>query len=116
MDKFIELIASLIPVVTALNGLGLIVKYVPLKPLAYVKNELIPYINTIVAFLVAFSGGATPAHAGVFGDIGHALGFAGKLAGSIFVTILARQTFEAYIRPLADGIGLRNNEHMVGGA
>lgn len=116
MDQFFALLASLIPVVVGLNGLGLIVKFVPLKFLAYVKNELIPYINTLVAFLTAFGGGATPAHAGVFGDIGHTLGFAGKLAASVFMSILARQVFEGYLRPLADGIGLRNNEHMVGGA
>ncbi len=114
MDQFFQLLASLIPVVAALNGLGLIVKFVPVKVLGYVKNELIPYLNTLVAFFGAF--GADAAHAGVLGDLGHGLGFAGKLAGSLFVSILARQMFEAYLRPLADGIGLRNNEHMVGRA
>lgn len=116
MDQFFSILASLIPIVGVLNGLGLIVKYVPIKILGYVKNELIPYLNTLVAFLAAFGGGVTAAHAGVFGSIGHDLGFAAKFAASMFATILARQTFEAYIRPLADGLGLRNNESLVGKA
>lgn len=116
LDQFFSILASLIPLVGALNGLGLIVKYVPLKVLGYIRNELIPYLNTLVAFLTAFGGGVPEAHAGIFGSIAHDLGFAGRFAASLFVTILARQTFEAYIRPLANGLGLRNNESLVGKA
>jgi len=108
MDAFFNVLAGLIPLIGVLNSLGLVVKYVPVKFLGFVSNELIPYLNTLVAFFAAF-GGPAQAHAGIFGDIGHALSLPAKIGASIFVSILARQTFEAYIRPLANAVGLKKN-------
>jgi hypothetical protein len=108
LTQLANVLAALIPIVLALNGLGLIIKYVPLKVLGFINNRLIPLLNTLVAFLAAF-GGTSTAHAGVFGDLGHAMGLGARLALSAFAAILARQTFEAYIRPLAEAAGLKKN-------
>lgn len=112
MDEIIKLLNAFIPIVAVLNGLGLIVKYVPLKILAFVKNGLIPLMNTIVAFLMAF--GAETAHAAVVGDIGHFLSVPAKIFLSYLLQlVLAAPFFEHVLRPAIDSVGIRPNSVLL---
>lgn len=112
MDEIIKLLNSFIPIVAVLTSLGLIVKYVPLKVLAYIKNGLIPLLNTVVAFLMAF--GADTAHAAVTGDLGRFLSVPAKFFVSYLMQrLFAAPFFEHVLRPAADSVGLRPNSVLL---
>lgn len=112
MDEIVRILNAFIPVVAVLNSLGVIVKYVPLKVLAYIKDRLIPLINTVVAFLMAF--GADTAHAAVVGDLGHFLSLPAKFFVSYLLQrLFAAPFFEHVLRPAADSFGLQPNSVLL---
>lgn len=112
--KIIAFLNGLVPLVTALNGLGLIQKYAPIKMLGYMKDKLIPVFGTLLTFLVAFGGDAQVANAGVFSGLGGLLSNTGKLVVSYGVTLLASGVYEQFLRPAFEGIGIRPNRELLG--
>lgn len=102
MDKLIEIIASLTPLITLLVGTGLVAKYAPF--LQKLPNAVIPFLNAIIAFLAAF--GPATAHAGIFGDLGHALSMPAKLIGSLAVSAIASAVYETFLRHPLEKLGV----------
>jgi hypothetical protein len=124
--KVIAFLTSLVPLMGALQGLGLITKYMPVKALGYINNHIIPLGQTVLIFLGAFGGakevvsllGPDPAYAGFRGiKIGPELGFLAKAGASIILGGISRNVFECYVRPFAEGVlKWQNNEALVGRA
>lgn len=113
-EQIIKLLNALTPIVGVLVSLGLVVKYVPLKVLAYIKTGLIPLFNTIVAFLMAF--GPETAHAAVKGDIGAFLSVPAKFFVAYLIQrIFASPFFEHVLRPAADAAGIQPNTVLLAG-
>lgn len=105
MDTVIQILNGLAMLVPILLGTGLIVKYVPF--LKGLSNQLIPLLNALITFFVAFGGGATVAHAGFFGDLGHAVSMPARAAASILVAGVASWVYEKYLRGPLDALGLK---------
>lgn len=78
---------------------GIAVRYLP--ALKAWPNRLIPWMNVIIGLLVKL---ATPeqAHAGIFGGLGHSLGW----MIVPFQVVIARQVFETWIRPTLEHVGV----------
>jgi hypothetical protein len=77
MNEITALLNSLAPIVGFLVAGGLVVKYVPVKMLTYIDNQLIPLIGAILTFLGPLDGlGLAPAaaQAGIFGGLIGAVG------------------------------------------
>lgn len=107
LDQISSTLAALTPIMALLVGTGVVYKYVPF--LAKLPNLLIPFLNALIAFLAVFSG-PTPAQAGIFGDFAHGLGFGAKLAGSMFLSVAARQIYETFLRGPMERAGMRKAE------
>lgn len=103
LDQIAAMLASIAPILSFLVGTGLVYKYVPW--LAKLPNMLIPFLNALIAFLGVFAGPA-PAHAGVFGDFVHALSFPAKVAGSMFLSVVASSIYEAFLRGPLEKFGI----------
>lgn len=86
MDTIIDIINKLALIVPILLVVGAGWKYLPV--VKNFTNELIPLINAVVAFLVAFGGGTATAHAGIFGNLGKALSIPGQLVASVLLSYL----------------------------
>lgn len=95
LDQIASMLAAITPIVATLVSIGLVAKYAPFA--AKFANMLIPFLNAVVAFFMVFAGPA-PAHAGIFGDFAHALGMGAKLAGSAFLSVVAKAVYEAFFR------------------
>ena len=112
-DKIIGVLNGLIPLIAALNGLGLVTKYVPIKALGYVSDKLIPVLTTLITFFAAFGGFTATANASIFGDIANHLTTSGKFAASMGISIFASGIFEHYLRPLMDRWGIQPNKRLI---
>ncbi len=86
MDIVIEIVNKLALIVPILLAVGAGWKYLPV--VKNLTNEVIPLLNAVIAFLVAFGGGAGTAHAGIMGDIGKALSLPGQLMGAVLLSYL----------------------------
>lgn len=89
---------SLLPVVLLL--VGIVVKYVP----AFGKwpNKVIPYLNVVVSFLAQVFGPSV-ANAALPGVVGvAAVSVADALVNSLFHSIIARQLYEGFARPVLE--------------
>lgn len=105
METIIQVLSALTPLVGVLVGMGLVVKYVPVKWLAAIPNFIIPFLNALIAFFTAF--GPAPAQAGILGDAVHTLGLGAKIAGSLFISALASLVYETYLRPPLEKAGVK---------
>lgn len=103
LDRIASLMAALTPILSFLVGTGLVLKYVPF--LAKLPNFLIPFLNTLIAFLAVFNGPA-PANAGIFGDFVHSLSLPAKTMGSVLLAAGARALYETYLRPVLEKFGI----------
>lgn len=103
LDQIAAMLASIAPILSFLVGTGLVYKYVPF--LSKLPNVLIPFLNALIAFLGVFAGPA-PAHAGVFGDFVHALSFPAKMAGSMFLSVVASSLYETFLRGPLEKFGV----------
>ena len=83
MDTAVDIINKLALLVPILLAVGAGWKYLPV--VRNWTNEVIPLLNAVVAFLVAFAGGTGTAHAGFFGDLGKEL----SIPGQMFLAVLA---------------------------
>jgi hypothetical protein len=101
----IQILTALTPLIGLLVGMGLVVKYVPVKWLAAIPNFIIPFLNALIAFFTAF--GPAPAQAGIFGDVFHAVGFGAKAVGSLFISALASLVYETYFRGPLEKAGVK---------
>lgn len=104
LDQIASTLAALTPIMALLVGTGMATKYLPF--MAKVPNATIPFLNALIAFLAVFNGPA-PAHAGIFGDFAHGLGLGAKLAGSMFLSVAARQVYETFLRHPLEKLGLQ---------
>lgn len=86
MDIAIDIINKLALIVPILLVVGAGWKYLPV--VKNWTNEVIPLINAVVAFLVAFGGGTGTAHAGIMGDIGKALSLPGQMMAATLLSYL----------------------------
>jgi len=86
MEVAIDIINKLALIVPILLAVGAGWKYLPV--VKNWTNELIPLINAVVAFLVAFGGGAGTAHAGIMGDVGKALSVPGQIMAAALLSYL----------------------------
>lgn len=103
LEQISAMLVSITPVLTFLVGTGLVWKYLPwLKNL---PNVVIPFLNTVIAFLAVFAGPA-PAHAGIFGDFVHALSFPAKTVGSMFLSVVASSIYETFLRGPLEKFGI----------
>jgi hypothetical protein len=103
LDQIASMLASLTPIMAVLVGFGLGTKYLPF--MQKIPNVLIPFLNAAIAFLAVFSGPA-PAHAGIFGDFVHSLGFGAKTVGSMFLAVVASSVYETFFRPTLEHFGI----------
>lgn len=103
LDQIASMLAALTPIMTVLVGMGLVTKYAPF--MQKIPNAVIPLLNAVIAFLMVFAGPA-PAHAGILGDFVHGLGAGAKVAGSLFLSVGARQIYESFFRPWLEKIGV----------
>lgn len=126
MDKVVAFLNGLVPLVAGLNGFGLIIKYMPVKFLAYINDDLIPLCKALIVFLGTLGGshevvslitGATPAQAGLFsglGDLGAQLTGMGKLGLALTISALSRNVFEGGLRALVEkGLKLKKNQLIL---
>ena len=108
MDVVIEIINKLALLVPILLVVGAGWKYLPV--VKNWTNEVIPLLNALVAFFVAFGGGAGSAHAGIMGDIGKALSLPGQIMGAAllsYLTSLLHDKLFGGISPPSPGTKLR---------
>jgi hypothetical protein len=105
MEAIISVLTALTPLVGLLVGMGLVVKYVPIKWLAAIPNIIIPFLNALIAFFTAF--GPAPAEAGIFGAVVAKVGFGAKVVGSVFISALASLVYETYLRPPLEKAGVK---------
>lgn len=105
METVIQILTALTPLITILVGMGLVVKYVPVKIVAAIPNVVIPFLNALIAFFTAF--GPAPAEASIFGAVAVKLGLGAKIVGSLFISSLASLVYETYIRPPLDRAGVK---------
>jgi len=105
VETVVQILNSLAPLVGVLVGMGLLVKYVPIKWLAAIPNVIIPFLNALVAFFTAF--GPAPAEAGVFGAIAAKVGVGGKVVVSLFLSSLASVVYETYLRGPLERAGVK---------
>ena len=103
LDQIAAMLAAISPILAFLVGTGLVYKYVPF--LKNLPNLVIPFLNAVIAFLAVFQGPA-PAHAGIFGDLVHALSFPAKAAGSFLLAGVASQIYEVFLRPTLEKFGI----------
>lgn len=73
MDFVIDLINRLTMLLPFLLAFGAGWKYLP-KVRELANEVIIPLLNSLITFFVALGGGATVAHAGIFGDAAKVLG------------------------------------------
>ena len=93
-----DAIAGLLQNPVVLLVLGLLVKYFP--PLAKVPNALIPYLNTLMAFLGAMAG-PKDAHAAGLGVVCLGFGafsFLGPVAGAVWSSVQSSLLHEFFLR------------------
>ena len=80
--------------------IGLLIKYIP--GAAMVPNAVIPWVGTIAGIIMDTF--APPAHAGW----GSVLGGTGSLLlSNFFPSVLARQLYEAFARPVLEKLGAK---------
>jgi hypothetical protein len=102
MDKIVEVLNALAPIVGILVGTGLFVKYVPF--MKNVSNQLIPLLNAVIAFLTVF---VPAADASIFGQIGKTLSGAGSALGSVALAAMAHHVYEFVLRIPLNKLGLK---------
>jgi hypothetical protein len=98
VDEAIKIINTLGAIVPVLLAVGAGWKYLPV--VRNVTNEVIPLLNALIAFLMAFGGGATVAHAGLLGDIGKALSLPGQIAASVLLSYLTAVIHDKFLKGL----------------
>jgi hypothetical protein len=96
MDAVIKILNVLAMLVPVLLGTGIIVKYVPF--LKGLSNQLIPLLNAIIAFLALFGGGAAPAQAGIFGDVGSVFAWPAKAAAAVLISLLTSKIYDKFLK------------------
>lgn len=100
MNQIVDILNAMAPVVGLLLTQGFAIKYLPF--LKKLSNQLIPLLGALTAFLTMF--GATPAHASVFGDIGHILGGPGKVLLSVLISFGVSKLHDAGLKDLVGDI------------
>lgn len=89
--KILEILALIVPI---LIGSGALVKYLPF--LRNLSNQLIPLLNSAVAFFMLF---ATPtASAGIFDSLGGVLSFPAKAAASVLLSYLSSAIHDRFLK------------------
>lgn len=96
MNTVAEILNKLALVVPILLAVGAGWKYLPV--VRKWTNEVIPVLNSLVAFLVAFGGGTATAHASIFGDIGKALSLPAQLMGSVLLSYLTSLIHDKFLK------------------
>lgn len=86
MDTVVDIINKLALLVPILLAVGAGWKYLPV--VKNFTNEVIPLLNAVVAFFVAFGGGVSVAHAGIMGDVGKALTVPGQIVAATLLSYL----------------------------
>jgi len=98
VDEIIKIINTIGTIIPVLLAVGAGWKYLPV--VRNLTNEIIPLLNALIAFLMAFGGGATVAHAGLLGDLGHALSLPGQLAASVLLSYLTALIHDKFLKGL----------------
>lgn len=105
MDAFAAILQN--PLV--LLVVGLLVKYFP--PLAKIPNAIIPYLNTLLAFLgQVLAPGTAHASGGplvVAFSLGGAFSFLGPVAGAVWQSVQASLLHEFFVRHPAVAAGFQ---------
>src|SRR5689334_3951682 len=91
-----EILNKLALVVPILLAVGAGWKYLPM--VRNLTNQVIPILNALVAFLVAFGGGTSVAHAGIFGSIGAALNLPAQIMGSVLLSYLTSLIHDKFLK------------------
>ena len=99
MDFAVDLIEKLTLLVPVLLAVGAAWKYLPV--VRNWTNSVIPLLNALVGFLVAF---AAPAKASIFGDLGHALSVPAQIFLSLTAAAVAGVIHDKYLEPLGKAI------------
>lgn len=95
MQTFIDIVELLTKLLPLLFGFGVAWKWLP--GLQKTVNEgVIPVVNTILAFLLAFAG---PAHAGILGDVGKAFSLPAQLFLSASSAMLVAVIHDKLMKP-----------------
>jgi hypothetical protein len=98
MDQLIKIINTIGTIVPVLLAVGAGWKYLPV--VRNITNEVIPLLNALIAFLMAFGGGVATAHAGLLGDIGKALSLPGQMALSVLLSYLTSMIHDKFMKGL----------------
>jgi hypothetical protein len=112
LEQIFAVFKALVPFLSWLVTTGAVFKYAPF--MTWLPNKLIGWANGLVAFLTLFVVQAPAAHAGIFGDIVHSMGFELKVAGSGFLAISARLVYETFGRALFELIEKKTGLHPAG--
>ena len=99
MDFAVDLIEKLTLLVPILLAVGAGWKYLPV--VKNWTNSVIPLLNALVGFMVAF---AAPAKAGLLGDIGHALSVPAQIFLSLTAAAIAGVIHDKYLEPLGKAV------------
>ena len=95
-DQIVNVIEKLTMLLPVLLLVGAGWKFLP--KLRNIANEVvIPVLNAVITFLVAFAG---PVEAGLFGDIGKGLSTAAAAACSLGFAAFVAVIHDKYIKPL----------------
>jgi hypothetical protein len=96
MDVLIQVLNGLAMTMPVLLAVGAGWKYLPV--LRNYTNSVIPLLNAVVAFLVAFGGGVTPAHAGLLGDVGKALSLPAQMVASVLLSWVTSSIYDRFLK------------------
>jgi hypothetical protein len=99
MDQVIQILNGLALIVPVLLAVGVGWKYLPVVK-HFVNEGVIPILNALVTFFLAFGGGATAAHAGFFGDLGHILSVPGQMVASVLISYLTSRLHDKFLKPI----------------
>lgn len=110
MDQFMQIVVAITPMVGTMATLGLVAKFLPVKALGYINNHLIPWVNALGAFLLAFTPAA---HASIFGDVISKFGVIAQAAGSLALAGAASGFYEVFLRKPIEKLGWQKNSILL---
>lgn len=96
MDTIIQILNWLGTSMPILLAVGAGWKFLPIA--RKYTNEVIPLLNAVVAFLIAFGGGAQPAQAGFLGDLGRGLVVPGQIAGAVLLSWFTSWVHDKFLK------------------
>jgi len=96
LDTVAAILNKLALVVPILLAVGAGWKYLPV--VRNLTNQVIPILNALVAFFLAFGGGTQVAHASIFGDIAKALSLPAQIMGSVLLSYLTSLIHDKFLK------------------